>query len=212
MTATQPSQPPPLRPPHVQVAAFKDRPLCHVEFPYVYLNATYLKVRDPNLHQVVSKAVVVATGITAGGDREVLGLAVGDSEAETFWSEFLRGLRNRGLCGMRLVISDEHDGLTKAVRRVFRGASWRRCRVHFAGCSSVLPFDGATGLRVRPRTHAGHKGGLAFRHRHSAGPASPSRNGGNLPDHRANHQRAHPTSESVPYRAVTSNWDMPLMY
>ena len=74
----------------VQVSAFRDRPLGHVEFPYVYLDATYLKVRDPNLHQVVSKAVVVATGITTGGDREVLGLAVGDSEAETFWSEFLR--------------------------------------------------------------------------------------------------------------------------
>lgn len=116
----------------VQVAAFKDRPLGHVEFPYVYLDATYLKVRDPNLHQVVSKAVVVATGITTGGDREVLGLAVGDSEAETFWSEFLRHLRHRGLSGVRLVISDAHDGLTKAVRRVFQGASWQRCRVHFA--------------------------------------------------------------------------------
>src|ERR1700722_1139533 len=116
----------------VQVAAFKDRPLGHVEFPYVYLDATYLKVRDPNLHQVVSKAVVVATGITASGDREVLGLAVGDSEAETFWSEFLRSLRHRGLAGVRLVISDAHDGLTKAVRRVLQGASWQRCRVHFA--------------------------------------------------------------------------------
>jgi putative transposase len=116
----------------VQVSAFRDRPLGHVEFPYVYLDATYLKVRDPNLHQVVSKAVVVATGITTGGDREVLGLAVGDSEAETFWAEFLRSLRHRGLGGVRLVISDAHDGLTKAVRRVFQGASWQRCRVHFA--------------------------------------------------------------------------------
>ena len=116
----------------VGVSAFKDRPLGHVEFPYVYLDATYLKVRDPNLHQVVSKAVVVATGITATGDREVLGLDVGDSEAETFWSEFGRGLRHRGLSGLRLVISDAHDGLTKAVRRVFQGASWQRCRVHFA--------------------------------------------------------------------------------
>jgi putative transposase len=81
---------------------------------------------------VVSKAVVVATGITMAGDREVLGLAVGDSEAETFWAEFLRSLRHRGLGGVRLVISDAHDGLTKAVRRVFQGASWQRCRVHFA--------------------------------------------------------------------------------
>jgi putative transposase len=116
----------------VQVSAFRERPLDHVEFPYVYLDATYLKVRDPNLRQVVSKAVVVATGITASGDREVLGLAVGDSEAETFWSEFLRAFRHRGLGGVRLVISDAHDGLTKAVRRAFQGASWQRCRVHFA--------------------------------------------------------------------------------
>jgi putative transposase len=115
----------------VQVSAFKDRPLGHVEFPYVYLDATYLKVRDPNLHQVVSKAVVVATGITTGGDREVLGLAVGDSEAETFWSEFLRTLRHRGLGGVRLVISDAHDGLTKAVRRNLQGASWQRSSVHY---------------------------------------------------------------------------------
>ena len=115
----------------VQVSAFKDRALGHVGFPYLFLDATYLKVRDPDLHQVVSKAVVVATGITTAGDREVLGLAVGDSEAETFWAEFLRSLRNRGLGGVRLVISDAHDGLTKAVRRSFQGASWQRCRVHF---------------------------------------------------------------------------------
>ena len=95
------------------------------------MDATYLKVRDPDLHQVVSKAVVVATGITAAGDREVLGLAVGDSEAETFWSEFLRSLRHRGLGGVRLVISDAHDGLTKAIKRNLQGATWQRCRVHF---------------------------------------------------------------------------------
>jgi putative transposase len=115
-----------------QVDAFRNRPLGHVEFPYIYLDATYLKVRDANLHQVVSKAVVVATGITTGGDREILGLAVGDSESETFWSEFVRSLRKRGLGGVRLVISDAHDGLTAAIRRNFQGASWQRCRVHFA--------------------------------------------------------------------------------
>jgi putative transposase len=74
------------------------------------LDATYLKVRDPDLHQVVSKAVVVATGITTAGDGEVLGLAVGDSEAETFWAEFLRSLRNRGLNGVRLVVSTPTTG------------------------------------------------------------------------------------------------------
>ena len=80
----------------VEVNAFRNGSLAHIEFPYVYLDTTYVKARDTDLHQVVSRAVVIATGITAGGDGEVLGLAVGDSEAETFWTEFLRSLRRRG--------------------------------------------------------------------------------------------------------------------
>ena len=116
----------------VEVDAFRTRTLSHVEFPYVYLDATYVKARDTDLHQVVSRAVVIATGITANGDREVLGLAVGDSEQETFWTEFLRSLRRRGLAGVRLVISDAHEGLKNAARKVLQGASWQRCRVHFA--------------------------------------------------------------------------------
>jgi transposase-like protein len=116
----------------VEVDAFRNRPLAHTEFPYVYLDATYIKARDTDLHQVVSRAVVIATGITAGGDREVLGLAVGDSEAETFWAEFLRSLRRRGLSGVRLVISDAHEGLQNAIRKTLQGSSWQRCRVHFA--------------------------------------------------------------------------------
>ena len=116
----------------VEVDAFRNRSLAHLEFPYVYLDATYVKARDTELHQVVSRAVVIATGITANGDREVLGLAVGDSEAETFWTEFLRSLRRRGLAGVRLVISDAHEGLKTAARKTLQGASWQRCRVHFA--------------------------------------------------------------------------------
>jgi len=116
----------------VMVDAFRNRPLGHVSFPYVYLDATYIKVRDPQLHQVVSKAVVVATGITAEGNREILGLSIGDSEAETFWSEFLRSLKTRGLAGVRLVISDAHEGLKAAITKNFQGSSWQRCRVHFA--------------------------------------------------------------------------------
>ena len=112
------------------VGAFRTRDLDHVEFPYIYLDATYLHVRDD--HQVVSKAVVVATGITAAGQREVLGLDVGDSEDEVFWRGFLRSLKNRGLGGVRLVISDQHAGLTAAIRRCFQGAGHQRCRVHFA--------------------------------------------------------------------------------
>ena len=116
----------------IEVDAFRNRSLAHVEFPYVYLDATYVKARDTDLHQVVSRAVVIATGITANGDREVLGLAVGDSEAETFWTEFLRSLRRRGLAGVKLVISDAHEGLKAAARKTLQGASWQRCRVHFA--------------------------------------------------------------------------------
>jgi len=115
-----------------RVAAFRNRTLGHVEFPYVYLDATYVHVRDDRLGQVVSRAVVIATGVTAEGGREVLGVDVGDSEDETFWTGFLRSLRARGLSGVRLVISDAHAGLHAAIRRCFSGTSWQRCRVHFA--------------------------------------------------------------------------------
>jgi putative transposase len=79
----------------------------------------------------VSKAIVVATGVAADGNREVLGLAVGDSEDKTFWTAFLRSLRSRGLAGVRLVISDAHEGLRQSIEKVMLGASWQRCRVHF---------------------------------------------------------------------------------
>jgi putative transposase len=113
------------------VAAFRTRRLDHVEFPYVYLDATYLHVRT-SAGQVASMAVVIATGITATGERQVLGLDVGDSEDEVFWRGFLRSLRSRGLGGVRLVISDQHAGLVAALRRVLQGAGHQRCRVHFA--------------------------------------------------------------------------------
>ena len=115
-----------------RVEAFRNRTLGHVTFPYVYLDATYLNVRDDDLGQVVSRAVVIATGITANGNREVLGVDIGDSEDETFWTRFLRSLKKRGLGGVRLVISDAHEGLKAAIRRCFQGASWQRCRVHYA--------------------------------------------------------------------------------
>ncbi|MEX5638063.1 IS256 family transposase [Parafrankia sp. FMc2] len=112
---------------------WRARRLDHVGFPYVYLDATYCKVRLDG--RVVSQAVVIATGVSADGRREVLGVQVGDSEDEAFWTEFLRGLRDRGLVvgpgGVRLVISDAHRGLTAAVGKVLTGAGWQRCRVHF---------------------------------------------------------------------------------
>ena len=115
-----------------RVAAFRNRTLGHVAFPYVYLDATYVHVRDDALGQVVSRAVVIATGITANGQREILGVDIGDSEDETFWTRFLRSLRDRGLAGVRLVISDAHAGLCASIRKCFSGASWQRCRVHYA--------------------------------------------------------------------------------
>lgn len=114
-----------------RVAAFRNRTLGHTEFPYVYLDAIYVHVRDDALGQVVSRAVVVATGVTAQGGREVLGVDVGDSEAETFWTAFLRSLKQRGLGGVRLVISDAHEGLRAAIRKTLQGSSWQRCRVHY---------------------------------------------------------------------------------
>ena len=113
------------------VGAFRTRRLDHIEFPYVYLDATYLHVRNAT-SQVTSMAVIVATGITADGSREVLGLDVGDSEDEVFWRGFLRSLRQRGLGGVKLVISDQHAGLVAALKRAFQGSSHQRCRVHFA--------------------------------------------------------------------------------
>ena len=109
--------------------AFRSRDLSHAPFPYCFLDATYVKARVGG--RVVSRAVVVATGVSVTGDREILGLALGDSEDEAFWSDFLRSLRARGLSGVQLVISDHHAGLKAAISKVLLGASWQRCRVHF---------------------------------------------------------------------------------
>ena len=112
-----------------ELEAFRTRPLDHNEFVYVFCDATYVKGRVRG--RVVSRAVVVATGVTAHGDREVLGIEVGDSENGAFWTAFLQGLRARGLSGVKLVISDHHLGLKAAIASVFIGAAWQRCRVHF---------------------------------------------------------------------------------
>ena len=112
-----------------EVAAFRDRTLAGMTFPYVFLDATYCKARVN--HRVVSQAVVVATGVAADGHREVLGFDVGDSEDGAFWTAFLRSLKARGLHGVQLVISDAHAGLKTAISSVLLGAAWQRCRVHF---------------------------------------------------------------------------------
>ncbi|MFT3851349.1 MAG: IS256 family transposase [Ilumatobacteraceae bacterium] len=110
------------------VNVLRTRRLDHQPFVYVWLDATYVHVREHR--HVVSKAVVIATGLRADGRREVLGVDVGDSENEVFWREFLTSLTDRGLAGVKLVISDAHAGLVKAIRRCLQDATWQRCRVH----------------------------------------------------------------------------------
>jgi len=128
------------------VTAFRTRRLDHIDFPYVYLDATYLHVRNA-ASQVVSMAVVVASGVRADGDREILGLDVGDSEDEVFWRAFLTDLKKRGLGGVKLVVSDQHAGLVAALKRSFQGSAHQRCRVHYADVRimpmwSLMPLQG----------------------------------------------------------------------
>ena len=110
-----------------RVNAFLKRPLAG-EWPYLWLDATYLKVREGG--RIVSVAAIIAVAVTTEGKREIVGLHIGPSEAEPFWSTFLRDLVRRGLKGVKLVISDAHEGLKAAITRVV-GATWQRCRVHF---------------------------------------------------------------------------------
>ena len=125
-----------------KVKAFLDRPI-EGDWPYLWIDATYVKVRQSG--RIVSVAVIVAVGANADGRREVLGMEVGPSEAEPFWTEFLRGLARRGLRGVKLVISDAHEGIKAAVSKVMH-ATWQRCRVHFM--RNVMAHAGKSGRRV----------------------------------------------------------------
>jgi putative transposase len=125
-----------------RVKAFLDRPI-EGDWPYLWLDATYVKVRQNS--RVVSVAVIVAVGVNSDGRREVLGMDIGPSEAETFWMAFLRKLARRGLRGVKLVISDAHEGIKSAAAKVLC-ASWQRCRVHFA--RNALAHAGKSGRRV----------------------------------------------------------------
>src|SRR5262244_565827 len=109
-----------------RVGAFLDRPIAG-DWPYLWLDATYLKVRDGG--RIVSVAAIIAVAVSTEGRREIIGLGIGPSEAAPFWSGFLIGVGKCGLKGVKLVISDAHDGLRLAITRVL-GASWQRCRVH----------------------------------------------------------------------------------
>ncbi len=125
-----------------KVKAFLDRPI-EGDWPYLWIDATYVKMRDAG--RIVSAAVIVAVGVNADGRREILGMDIGPSEAETFWLDFLRKLRRRGLRGVKLVVSDAHEGLKGAVTKVMN-ASWQRCRVHFM--RNALAHAGKSGRRV----------------------------------------------------------------
>jgi transposase-like protein len=125
-----------------RVNAFLERPI-EGEWPYLWIDATYVKVRQNG--RIVSVAVIVAVGVNSDGRREVLGLDIGPSEAEPFWTAFLRQLARRGLRGVKLVISDAHEGLKAAVSKVLC-ATWQRCRVHFM--RNALAHAGKSGRRV----------------------------------------------------------------
>jgi transposase-like protein len=125
-----------------KVKAFLSRPI-EGDWPYLWIDATYVKVRQSG--RIVSVAVIVAVGVNSDGRREVLGMDIGPSEAETFWTEFLRKLARRGLRGVKLVISDAHEGIKAAIAKVLH-ASWQRCRVHFM--RNALAHAGRQGRRV----------------------------------------------------------------
>lgn len=110
-----------------RVGSFLDRPL-EGEWPYLWLDATYLKQRQGG--RIVSVAAIIAVAANTDGKREIIGLSIGDSEAMVFWMEFLRSLAKRGLKGVKLVISDAHEGLKAAIQKALSGATWQRCRVH----------------------------------------------------------------------------------
>ena len=133
-----------------RVTAFRERPL-EGTYPYVWLDAKYLKIREGD--RVVSMAFGVATGVRETGEREVLGFAVGLSEHEAFWKAFLRSLVARGLKGVKLAISDAHEGLKAAISAVLQGASWQRCRVHFLrALLSHVPRDAQAMVAALVRT------------------------------------------------------------
>jgi putative transposase len=125
-----------------KIANFLERPL-EGDWPYVWLDATYVKARQDG--RIVSVAVIIAIGVNSDGRREILGMAIGVSEAETFWTDFLRKLTRRGLRGVKLVISDAHEGLKAAISKVLN-ATWQRCRVHFM--RNALAHAGKQGRRV----------------------------------------------------------------
>jgi transposase-like protein len=146
-----------------RVKTFLERPI-EGSWPYLWIDATYVKVREGG--RIVSVAVIIAVAVNTDGRREVLGLAIGPSEAEPFWSKFLRSLTARGLRGVKLVISDAHEGLKAAAKKVF-GATWQRCQ---GPCRGQTATDGVGGAfdRLRARNEGSGSQRVARRRRPAA--------------------------------------------
>ena len=178
-----------------RVQAFLTRPI-EGDWPCLWIDATYVKVRQAG--RVVSVAVIVAVGANADGRREVLGMDVGPSEAETFWTEFLRKLARRGLRGVKLVISDAHEGLKAAIPKVLN-ATWRRCRVQLATLRFAAPSGScATPWPTPARAAAGWS-------RHSSPPPSrrttpkpPGSSGARWPTNSGPRSQSWPASSTRP--------------
>ncbi|BDH59425.1 hypothetical protein MTP03_43640 [Tsukamurella sp. PLM1] len=176
-----------------EITRFRERILTHTTFPYVFLDATFCKVRV-GAH-VTSQALVVAIGVSMAGTREVLGTAVGDSESYEFWTEFLRSLKARGLAGVHLVTSDAHAGLKRAISEQFTGAGWQR------GCTScatsAAPFQRSRCRQSWPRSRRSSRTRIPTICA-SSGTRSPSR----WPDH----ARRSPRCSTPPKTTCWRSW------
>ena len=167
-----------------KVKAFLARPI-EGDWPYLWIDATYVKVRQNG--RIVSVAVIVAVGVNSDGRREVLGMDIGPSEAETFWTAFLRKLARRGLRGVKLVVSDAHEGIKATVAKVLN-ATWQRCRVHFMRTRWRMPAR-AGGASSPPSSPP---------HLHRTTPRPPRRSGARSPTSSAPSCPGWPASSTKP--------------
>ena len=162
-----------------RVQTFLNRPI-EGEWPYIWLDATYVKARRD--HRIVSVAVIVAVGVNSDGRREVLGMTVGHSEAEPFWVEFLRSLARRGLRGVKLVISDAHEGLKAAITKIL-GAAWQRClaacnqAAQSTSCATPWPMPARPSAALSRRGSAPRLPRTTRRRHANSGARSPTRPG-----------------------------------
>src|SRR6476620_5179183 len=179
-----------------KVKAFLERPI-EGDWPYLWIDATYLKVRRGG--RIVCVAVIIAVGVNSDGRREVLGMEIGTSEAEPIWTEFLRKLTRRGLRGVKLVVSDAHEGLKAAVTKVLC-ATWQRCRVHFM--RNVLAHAGRSGRRVVSAFIATALGARAVASRRRSAPSQGAQ--ARCPDGRGRARRArlHELPDTAPRQAA----------